>query len=45
MKKYCPKVMLIEWHSDITDIKNFIADTHDYVEQLSKHDYLFLMRE
>ena len=44
LKKFCPKVMLIEWHSDIEDIKSLISDTHEFAEQLSKHDYVFLMR-
>jgi len=45
LKRFCPKVILIEWHSDIEDIKNLINDTHEMVEQLSIHDYVFLMRQ
>jgi len=41
IKKYLPKILLIEWHSDISEIKNYLGDTYRLEEQLSKHDYVF----
>jgi FkbM family methyltransferase len=45
LKKYCPKVILVEWHLDIEDIKTVLCDTHNFVEQVSKHDYVFIAKD
>jgi hypothetical protein len=45
LKKYCPKVILVEWHLDIEDIKKVLCDTHNFVEQVSKHDYVFIAKD
>ena len=45
LKKYCPKVLLIEWHLDIEDVKKLLDETHIFKEQLSKHDYVFIARK
>jgi FkbM family methyltransferase len=44
LKKYCPKVILVEWHLDIEDVKKLLDETHEFKEQLSKHDYVFIAR-
>lgn len=44
LKRFCPKVMLIEWHSDIEDICRLVEHTHTFAEQLSKHDYVFVSK-
>ena len=44
LKRFCPKVMLIEWHSDIEDICRLVEYTHTFAEQLSKHDYVFISK-
>lgn len=44
LKRFCPKVMLIEWHSDIEDICRLVEYTHTFAEQLSKHDYVFVSK-
>lgn len=45
LKKYNPKVILIEWHLDIADVKAILDETHTFAEQLSKHDYIFIAKE
>jgi FkbM family methyltransferase len=45
LHKYCPKVILIEWHLDIEDVKKVLGDTHNFVEQVSKHDYVFIAKD
>jgi FkbM family methyltransferase len=45
LKKYCPKVLLIEWHLDIEDVEKLLDETHIFKEQLSKHDYVFIARD
>jgi FkbM family methyltransferase len=44
LSKYEPKVLLVEWHLDITQIEEYVKDTHKLEEQLSKHDYVFTLR-
>ena len=44
LKKFVPKVILVEWHLDFEDIKKVLDETHVYAEQLTKHDYVFLAR-
>ena len=39
------KTILLEWHLDISEIQNMLNNTHVMVEQLSKHDYVFLTKE
>ena len=45
LSKYKPKVLLIEWHLDISEIEDYIKNTHKLEEQLSKHDYIFTLRD
>lgn len=42
--KYTPKVLLIEWHLDVSEIEEYLKDTHKLEEKLSKHDYVFTLR-
>jgi FkbM family methyltransferase len=44
IEKYRPKVLLIEWHLDVLEIEDLIKHTHKLEEQLSKHDYVFTLR-
>jgi FkbM family methyltransferase len=44
LKRFSPKVILVEWHLDFEDIKKVLDATHVYAEQLTKHDYVFLAR-
>ena len=44
LKRFTPKVILVEWHLDFEDIKQVLDATHVYAEQLTKHDYVFLAR-
>lgn len=44
LEKYLPKFLLIEWFNDISEIENYIKDTHIIEEKMSKHDYLFKLR-
>lgn len=44
IEKYMPKVLLIEWHLDVSGIEDLIKHTHKLEEQLSKHDYVFTLR-
>ena len=44
IEKYRPKVLLIEWHLDVSEIEDLIKHTHKLEEQLSKHDYVFTLR-
>ena len=39
------KTILLEWHLDISEIQNMLNNTHVMVEQLSKHDYVFVTKE
>jgi FkbM family methyltransferase len=39
------KTILLEWHLDISEIQNMLNNTHVIVEQLSKHDYVFVAKE
>jgi FkbM family methyltransferase len=45
LKKFCPKVILIEWHLDIKDVKKLLDETHSLEEQLSEHDYVFIAKD
>jgi FkbM family methyltransferase len=44
LEKYLPKVILIEWHDDIQTISDVLSNTHKLAEQLSKHDYVFILK-
>jgi FkbM family methyltransferase len=44
LKKFAPKVILVEWHLDFEEIKKVLDETHVYAEQLTRHDYVFLAR-
>jgi FkbM family methyltransferase len=44
IKKYLPKILLIEWHLNIAEIENCLGDEYRLEEQLSKHDYVFTVR-
>jgi FkbM family methyltransferase len=44
LKKFTPKVILVEWHLDFEEIKKVLDETHVYAEQLTRHDYVFLAR-
>ena len=45
LKRFSPKIILIEWHLDVDDIKNVLDETHRLEEQLSKHDYVFIAKD
>ena len=45
MKRFCPKIILIEWHLDLQDVFNVLDSTHKLEEQLSKHDYVFILKD
>lgn len=45
LKRFCPKVILIEWHLDIKDVKKLLDETHRLEEQLSEHDYVFIAKD
>jgi FkbM family methyltransferase len=45
LKRFCPRVILIEWHLDIEDVKKLLDETHSLEEKLSDHDYVFLARK
>ena len=45
LKRFVPKVILVEWHLDFEDINKVLDKTHVYVEQLTKHDYVFVARQ
>lgn len=45
MKKFCPNIILIEWHLDMQDVFNILDSTHTLKEQLSKHDYVFILKD
>ena len=44
LEKYLPKVILIEWHDNIQTISDILSNTHKLAEQLSKHDYVFILK-
>jgi len=44
LKRFIPKVILVEWHLDFEEIKSVLDETHIYAEQLTRHDYVFLAR-
>jgi hypothetical protein len=44
LKRFSPKVILVEWHLDFEEIKRVLDETHTYAEKLTKHDYVFLAR-
>jgi FkbM family methyltransferase len=45
IKRFCPKIILIEWHLNIQDVFNVLDSTHKLEEQLSKHDYVFVLKD
>ena len=45
LKRFCPKVILIEWHLDFEDVKKLLDETHTLEEKLSEHDYVFVSKE
>jgi len=44
LKKYSPKVILVEWFSDITIIEELLNETHVLAEKISDHDYVFVRK-
>jgi FkbM family methyltransferase len=44
LEKYSPDVILVEWFLDIKEIEAILKDTHNLVEALSNHDYVFLRK-
>jgi len=44
LEKYSPEVILVEWFLDIQEIEAILKDTHNLVEALSNHDYVFLRK-
>ena len=44
LKRYSPKVILIEWFKDIKLIQDILDETHVFAEKISDHDYVFVRK-
>lgn len=45
LTRFCPKLILVEWFSDISEVEKILSKTHKLIDQLSDHDYLFKVKD